>query len=159
MDLVCSGLSLPRGCFPQPSGSSSAEIRRSSSTGEHLENACVWGLEPKCKKQQVHKRTFRLLWTLQPDQTRLLLFALISLPQKCFITPPGPGSHLKDRDRACPLETTVVSQTKQRCFKSPASVQRAVPHLEDLEWTKRVPLLLPCQSEWRWGGPVFGVGL
>lgn len=66
----CSGPSLPRGFFSQPSGSSSAEIRRSSSSVEHLEN----GLEPKCKKQQVHKRTFWLVWTLQPDQTSAFHF-------------------------------------------------------------------------------------
>lgn len=101
MDLVCSSLSLPRGFFSQPSGSSSAEIRRRSSTVEHLENAGVWVWSLNVKSSRYTKGLFG--WSGRCSLTRLLLFTLISLPQKYFITPPVPGSHLKDRDCACPV--------------------------------------------------------
>lgn len=61
--LFCCGRLRPRGLFSASTGSGSSEIRRSSSTVEHLEKSGRLALESKCKKQQVHKRTSWLGWT------------------------------------------------------------------------------------------------
>lgn len=86
-------LSLPRGLFSESSGSSSSEIRRSSSTVEHLEKADISILSLNVKSSRYTKGHFGSSEPHQPEQTSAFRFDFT--PTKILYYLVCARSHLK----------------------------------------------------------------
>lgn len=102
MDWVfCCRLSLLRGLFSASSGSSSSEIRRSSSTVEHLEKASVSVLSLNVKSSRYTKGHLGSAEPHRPEQTSAFRFDFT--PTKILY---GPACGREAPQRLSPVSST-----------------------------------------------------